>query len=162
MTKKIYLVLGVCTLFMPLLFACSSTTSPSFGPVKDDQFQTIISENFLEDEEEIIFYSRAIWFANKNGFKFFPAGKKSRKGVFICSNQAVYFSEWKAKRYMPVFTARYEEITEHRLAANELFGRLVVKAQNYNSFEILGVSGPDLPNKEETEVAFEIIQHQKQ
>ena len=63
---------------------------------------------------------------------------------------------------MPVFTARYEEITEHRLAANELFGRLVVKAQNYNSFEILGVSGPDLPNKEETEVAFEIIQHQKQ
>ena len=159
MTKKNSLVLIVCILSIFFLFACSSTTSPSFGPVKEDNFQTIISESVLEGNEEVVFYSRAIWFANKNGFKFFPAGKKSRKGVFICTERAIYFSEWKAKKYTPVFTASYTEITDHRLAANELFGRLVIKTQNYNSFEILGVSGPDLPNKEETEVAYEIIQN---
>lgn len=161
MSKNKKLILIVCMLTIISLSACSSTTSPSFGPIKDEDFQAIISNSILENDEEIIFYSRAIWFANKNGFKFFPAGKKSRKGVFICTERAIYFSEWKAKKYIPVYTANYAEISEHRLAANELFGRLVVKAQNYNSFEILGVSGPDLPNKEETEVAYEIIQSQK-
>ena len=162
MKKNNILLSTLCVLFVAVLFSCSGTTGPNFGPVKDENFQAIISDSMLEDGEEMIFYSRANWFANKNGFKFFPAGKSSRKGVLIFSNQAVYFSEWKAKRYSPVFTARYDEITEYRLAANELFGRLVVKANNYNSFEILGVSGPDLPDKDETDVAFEIIQSQKQ
>ena len=162
MTKQRYFFQFACLFSVFFLYACSATSNPSFGPIKEDNFQTIISNSILEDNEDVIFYSRAIWFANKNGFKFFPAGKKSRKGVFICTDRAIYFSEWKAKKYSTAFTASYAEITEHRLAANELFGRLVVKAQNYNSLEILGVTGPDLPNKEELEVAYEIIQNQKQ
>jgi len=145
-----------------LLAACSSTTSSSYGPIKDDNFQEVIAENVIGSTEQIVFYSRAIWFANKNGFKFLPAGKKSRKGVIVCTDQALYFAEWKANKFSPVFTAKYSEISAQRLAANELFGRLVIKADSYNSFEILGVGGPDLPNKEETEVAFEIIKNQKQ
>lgn len=147
---------------LSVLTACSNTTSSSYGPIKDDNFQEVIAENITSSGEQVVFYSRAIWYANKNGFKFLPAGKKSRKGVIVCTDQALYFAEWKANKLSPVFTAKYSEISEQRLAANELFGRLVVKAGNYNSFEILGVGGPDLPNKEETEVAFEIIENQKQ
>jgi len=149
-------------LLLSFLNACSSATNSSFGPIKQDNFQTEISENVVGQNEEVIFYSRAIWHANKNGFKFLPAGKKSRKGVFVCTDQTIYFLEWKAKKYTPVFTAKYSEISEYRVAANDLFGRLVVKEDRYNSFEIMGVSGPDLPNKEETDVAFNIIKKQKQ
>ena len=36
-----------------------------------------------------------------------------------------------------------------------------MKKDNYNSFEILGVNGPDLPDKDETEVAYQIIVQKK-
>ncbi len=144
-----------------LLEACASYTNPAFGPVKEENFQEIFLENIVEGEQEIIFYSRAIWYANKNGFKFLPAGKKSRKGVIVYTDQGIYFSEWVAKRYKPVFNVNYDQIEELRLVANDLFGRIVLKKDSYNTFEILGVSGPDLPDKDETEVAYQIIAQQK-
>lgn len=145
-----------------LIFACASaTTNPSFGPVQEDDFQNIFTESLAEDQQDIIFYSRAIWYPNKNGFKFLPAGKKSHKGVIVYTSKGVYFSEWSAKKYKTVFSAEYAQVEEVRLAANELFGRIVIKQGNFNSFEILGVNGPDLPDKDETEVAYEIIVQQK-
>lgn len=107
--------------------------------------------------QDVIFYSRAIWYPNKNGFKFLPAGKKSRKGVIVYTNKGVYFSEWSGREYVNVFSAAYGQVGELRLAANDLFGRIVIKQDSYNSFEILGVAGPDLPDKDETDVAFQII-----
>jgi hypothetical protein len=141
-----------------LLTACASTSSnPTFGPIKEDNFQSVFAESIEEDQHDVIFYSRAIWYPNKNGFKFLPAGKKSRKGVIVYTNKGVYFSEWSAKEYKTVFSADYDQVGELRLAANDLFGRIVIKSDYYNSFEILGVNGPDLPDKDETEVAYQII-----
>ena len=98
---------------------------------------------------------------NKNGFKFLPAGKKSRKGVIVCTEKGVYFSKWSAsKGYITEFNANYDQIELTRFAANELLGRVVIKKDKYDSFEILGVNGPDLPNKEETEILFKIIDQQ--
>ena len=91
-----------------------------------------------------------------------PAGKKSRKGVIVYTDQGIYFSEWSAKKYATVFNASYDQLEELRLAANDLFGRIVVKKGSYNSFEILGVNGPDLPDKDETEVAYQIIIQQQE
>ena len=145
-----------------LLVACASVTNPSFGPIKEDNFQNIFLESIAEDQQEVIFYSRAIWYPNKNGFKFLPAGKKSRKGVIVYTDQRIYFSEWSAKQYNIVFSASYDQLEELRIAANDLFGRIVVKKDNYNSFEILGVNGPDLPDKDETEVAYQIIVQQQE
>lgn len=145
-----------------LLMACSSITNPTFGPVQEENFQNIYLENIVEDQQEVIFYSRAIWYPNKNGFKFLPAGKKSRKGVIVYTDQGIYFSEWSAKQYKTVFSADYGQVGELRLAANELFGRIVIKKDDYNSFEILGVNGPDLPDKGETDVAYQIIVKQKE
>lgn len=142
--------------------ACSSITNPTFGPVQEENFQNIYLENIVEDQQEVIFYSRAIWYPNKNGFKFLPAGKKSRKGVIVYTDQGIYFSEWSAKQYKTVFSADYGQVGELRLAANELFGRIVIKKDDYNSFEILGVNGPDLPDKGETDVAYQIIVKQKE
>jgi len=139
-----------------LLNSGSLIASPTFGPVQEEEFERVFLDSIAE-QQEIIFYSRAIWYANKNGFKFLPAGKKSRKGVIVYTKQAIYFSEWKANGYELVFMVDYGKVAEFRLAANDLFGRLVVKKDNYNSFEILGVNGPDLPDKDETEVAYEII-----
>ncbi|MFK7815122.1 MAG: hypothetical protein AB8B92_02200 [Gammaproteobacteria bacterium] len=145
-----------------LLFACASvTTNTTFGPIQEDNFQSIFLESLVEDQQDVIFYSRAIWFPNKNGFKFLPAGKKSRKGVIVYTNQNIYFSEWNAKQYKTLFSAGYDQVEEARLAANELFGRIVIKRGSFNSFEILGVNGPDLPDKDETEIAYEIIVKQK-
>lgn len=145
-----------------LLFACASvTTNTTFGPIQEENFQSIFLESIAEDQQDVIFYSRAIWYPNKNGFKFLPAGKKSRKGVIVYTNQNIYFSEWNAKQYKTLFSARYDQVEETRLAANELFGRIVIKQGSFNSFEILGVNGPDLPDKDETEVAYEIIVKQK-
>jgi hypothetical protein len=143
------------------LAACASTNSPSFGPIQDDAFQNIFLQDIAEDQQKIIFYSRAIWYPNKNGFKFIPAGKKSRKGVLVYTEQGVYFSEWNAKKYNTVFHADYQQLEEVRLAKNDLFGRLVMKKDDYNSFEVMGVNGPDLPDKDETEIAYQIIAMQK-
>lgn len=141
-----------------LVLACASVSlNPTFGPVKEESFQTIFSKSINEDQQEVIFYSRAIWYPNKNGFKFFPAGKKSRKGVIVYTKDAVYFSEWGGKKYTTAFSTTYEQVDELRLASNDLFGRIVIKHGAYNSFEILGVNGPDLPDKTETDVAFQII-----
>ena len=38
------------------------------------------------------------------------------------------------------------------------FGRIVIKNYTYNSFEILELGGTNLPNKEQTEIAFSILQ----
>ena len=35
------------------------------------------------------------------------------------------------------------------------------KTDNYNSFEILGVKSVDLPHKEETEIAYNLIEQQR-
>ncbi len=146
-----------------LLFACASvSTNSTFGPIQEDSFQAIFLESLAEEEQDIIFYSRAIWYPNKNGFKFLPAGKKSRKGVIVYTNKNIYFSEWSAKQYKMLFNIGYDQIKETRLVANELFGRIVIKKDSYNSFEILGIHGPDLPDKAETEVAYEIIVKQSQ
>jgi hypothetical protein len=96
------------------------------------------------------------------GLNFLPAGKKSKKGVIVYTNHGIYFSEWSAKKYNTEFSASYDQVEELRLAANDLFGRIVMKKSNYNSFEILGVNGPDLPDKDETEIAYQIIVLQKQ
>jgi len=56
-----------------------------------------------------------------------------------------------------VFSVNYDQVEKFRLAANDIFGRIVIKKEHYNSFEILGVNGPDLPDKDETEVAYQII-----
>jgi len=96
------------------------------------------------------------------GLNFLPAGKKSKKGVIVYTNHSIYFSEWSAKKYNTEFSASYDQVEELRLAANDLFGRIVMKKSNYNSFEILGVNGPDLPDKDETEIAYQIIVLQKQ
>ena len=143
------------------LCSCASTNNPTYGPVQDENFHNVFLDSIANDQQEVIFYSRAIWYPNKNGFKFLPAGKKSRKGVIVYTDQGVYFSEWGSKQYTLVFSSKYNQINEMRLAANELFGRVVVKTENYNSFEILGVEGPHLPNKEETEIAFQILEQQK-
>ena len=162
MTKNqlIYKKLFILALVL-FLCSCANTKNLTYGPVQDENFQNVFLESITNNQQEVIFYSRAIWYPNKNGFKFLPAGKKSRKGVIVCTDQGVYFSEWSAKQYTPVFSSKYNQISELRLAANELFGRVVVKTENYNSFEILGVEGPHLPNKEETEIAFQILEHQK-
>jgi len=144
-----------------LLNACSSIANSSFGPIKQDNFAEVFADSIKTQQAEIIFYSRAIWYANKNGFKFLPAGKKSRRGVFVCTTKGIYFSEWKANAYQTAFNADYNQIADLRLAANDLFGRLVVKTDLYNSFEVLGVAGPDLPDKDETEVAYQLIATQK-
>jgi hypothetical protein len=141
-----------------LVVACANViTNPSFGPIQDDNFQVVFSDSIDEDQQDIIFYSRAIWYPNKNGFKFLPAGRKSRKGVVVFTSKTVYFSEWNAKNYRTVFSTEYSQIEETRLASNELFGRIVLKKDGFNSFEVMGVNGPDLPNKDETEVAYKII-----
>jgi len=152
--------------FTLLLISCANSgnlsVSPTFGPVQEEDFQSVFLESITENQQEIIFYSRAIWYPNKNGFKFLPAGKKSRKGVIVYTDQGIYFSEWSAKKYNTAFNVNYDEVEELRLAANDLFGRIVMKKSSYNSFEILGVNGPDLPDKDETEVAYEIIIQQKE
>lgn len=149
-----------------LLSSCSYSGNlsfnPSFGPVQEENFQTVFLESISEDQQEIIFYSRAIWYPNKNGFKFLPAGKKSRKGVIVYTNYGIYFSEWGASRYNTEFSVSYEQLEGLRLAANDLLGRIVIKKNNYNSFEILGVNGSDLPDKEETEIAYQIIIQKKE
>lgn len=153
-------VVIICVTFF--LTACASTSSnPTFGPVKGDNFQSIYAESIGVDAQEIIFYSRAIWYPNKNGFKFLPAGKKSRKGVIVYTRKGVYFSEWSAKKYTTVFSTDFQQVGELRLAVNDLFGRMVIKKDAYHSFEILGVTGSDLPDKDETEVAYQIIVQQR-
>ena len=158
---KRYLSVLCTVLLIVFLNACTSTNNPTYGPIQNENFETVILETIDNNQQEIIFYSRAIWYPNKNGFKFLPAGKKSRKGIIVYTNLAVYFSEWNSKHYIPVFSFKYNQINELRLASNDLFGRVVVKTENYNSFEILGIEGPHLPNKEETEVAFKILEQQK-
>lgn len=152
--------------FVLFLISCSSagnlSFSPTFGPVQEESFQTVFLESIAADQQEIIFYSRAIWYPNKNGFKFLPAGKRSRKGVIVYTDQGIYFSEWSAKIYNTAFSINYDQVEELRLAANDLFGRIVIKKNDYSSFEILGVNGPDLPDKDETEVAYQIIVQQKE
>ena len=106
-----------------------------------------------------MFYSRAIWYPNKNGFKFLPAGKSSVKGILVCTNEEIYFAEWKAKGvYSAEYSVKFNKIEKLRLATNELFGRVVIKKGNYYSFEILGIDGADILNKEQTEIAYTIIQ----
>ena len=163
MTKNYQPFFKKSFILMLVLFLCScaSTNNPTYGPVQDENFHNVFLDSIANDQQEVIFYSRAIWYPNKNGFKFLPAGKKSRKGVIVYTDQGVYFSEWGSKQYTLVFSSKYDQINEMRLAANELFGRVVVKTENYNSFEILGVEGPHLPNKEETEIAFQILEQQK-
>jgi hypothetical protein len=157
--KSKSLLVIVCSAF--LVLACTSaTTNPSFGPIQDDKFQDVFLESIDEDQQDIIFYSRAIWYPSKNGFKFLPAGGKSRKGVVVFTRKNIYFSEWSAKKYTTVFSTGYSQIKETRLASNELFGRIVIKNDGFNSFEILGVNGPDLPDKDEAEVAYKIILQQ--
>lgn len=150
--------LNIAVIFITfLLTACASTSNPTFGPVTEEDFQSVFVASIDENQQEVIFYSRAIWYPNKNGFKFLPAGKESRKGVIVYTNQAIYFSEWSGKNYEMIFSVKYGQVGELRLAANDLFGRIVIKNETYNSFEILGVNGPDLPDKDETEVAYQII-----
>ena len=162
MTKNqsIYKKLFILALVL-FLCACASTKNLTYGPVEDENFQNVFLDSIAAENQEVIFYSRAIWYPNKNGFKFLPAGKKSRKGVIVYTDQGFYFSEWSSKQYTLVFSSKYDEINGIRLAANELFGRVVVKTENYNSFEILGVEGPHLPDKGETEIAFQILEQQK-
>ena len=148
-------------IFIILLQSCASITSPTYGPVQDEGFQNAFLESIADDQQQVVFYSRAIWYPNKNGFKFLPVGKKSRKGILVCTDQSIYFAEWSANKYQPIFNVEYDQINTLRLAANELFPRVVIQTEHYNSFEILGVSGPELPNKEETDVVYQIIEQQK-
>ena len=144
-----------------LLVACGTTHNPTFGPINEDIFQAVFLTSIGDQQQQILFYSRAIWYPNKNGFKFLPAGKKSQKGVIVCTDQGVYFTEWNTSgSYRTEFLAKYDQIKILRHAANELFGRVVIKKDQFNSFEILGVTGADLPNKEQTEIAYKIIQQQ--
>jgi|GEM_PF-2381358 len=156
---KSNLIIIFITIF---LTSCASISNPTFGPIQEENFPSVFAEIIEVDQQEVIFYSRAIWYPNKNGFKFLPAGKKSRKGVIVYTTESVYFSEWAGKNYNVVFSAVYDEVSELRLAANELFGRIVIKKDRYNSFEIMGVNGPDLPDKDETKVAYDIIATQKE
>lgn len=139
--------------------SCSSISVSNYGPIANDDFQSIYLATIADDQQEVVFYSRTIWYPNKNGFKFLPAGKKSRKGVIVITNKAVYFSAWDSnKSYITEFSANYEQIELVRHATNDLLGRLVIKKDQYNSFEILGVNGAELPDKAETLTALQIIQ----
>lgn len=145
--------------FLLLSSSCGTIKSPTYGPVNDENFKDVFLNSVQINQQEILFYSRAIWYPNKNGFKFLPAGKSSVKGVLVCTNEGIYFAEWKANGiYNAEYSAKFNQIEKLRLAANELFGRVVIKNDNYNSFEILGIDGADIPNKEQTEIAFTIIQ----
>ena len=86
-------------ILIALVNACSSINNPTYGPVKDGNAQNVLLESIADDTQEVVFYSRAIWYPNKNGFNFFPAGKKSRKGVIIYTDRSVYFAEWASKQY---------------------------------------------------------------
>ena len=141
--------------------ACSTYVSPTYGPIQENNFQDVFLQNIQITNQEVLFYSRAIWYPDKNGFKFFPASKKSSKGVIVYTDQAIYFSEWGASQYRTKFSINYHEIKQTRLAGNELFGRVVIQTDNYNSFEILGTKGIDLPQKEETEIAYNLIEQQR-
>ncbi len=144
-----------------ILVACGTTHSPTYGPINEDVFQDVFLTSIGDQQQQILFYSRAIWYPNKNGFKFLPAGKKSHKGIIVCTDQGVYFTEWNTSgSYSTEFLAKYDQIEMLRHAANNLFGRVVIKKDHFNSFEILGIDGADLPNKEQTEIAYKIIQQQ--
>ncbi len=153
----------LCILLSIFLISCTSISSSTYGPIADSDFQNIFISSINDNQQEILFYSRAIWYPNKNGFKFFPAGKKSKKGIIVVTDQAVYFSAWSSnKKYSPEFSTNYEQIELVRHAANDLLGRVVIKKtqqkNQFNSFEILGVEGTELPDKAETVTAFKIIQ----
>lgn len=145
--------------FLLLVSSCSTMKSQTYGPVSDENFKDVFLNSVQNEQQEILFYSRAIWYPNKNGFKFLPAGKSSVKGVLVFTNESIYFAEWKAKGiYSVEYSAKFNQIEKLGLAANELFGRVVIKKGNYNSFEILGIDGADIPNKEQTEIAYTIMQ----
>lgn len=141
--------------------ACSTFESPTYGPIQANYFQDVFLQDIQITNQEIIFYSRAIWYPNKNGFKFFPASKKSLKGVIVYTDQAIYFSEWSVNQYKTKFSINYHEIKQTRLAGNDLFGRVVIHTDNYNSFEILGIKGIDIAHKEETQIAYNLIEQQR-
>ena len=163
--KKQILFLSASLSLSVVLFvtSCANISTSTYGPIANDDFQNIFLAGIDDSQEEIVFYSRAIWYANKNGFKFLPAGKKSRKGVIVITDQAVYFSAWNSnKTYTVEFSTNHAQIELVRHAANDLLGRLVIKKtqlkNQFNSFEILGVGGAELPDKAETLTAFQIIQ----
>lgn len=151
-------LLFIYLFFLIIFSACGTIKSPTYGPVGEDNFEDVFYNNITTDQEDLLFYSRAIWYPNKNGFKFLPAGKKSVKGVFVYTNKSVYFVIWEANRsYRAEFSSSYGEIQSIRLAANELLGRVVIKTQTYDSFEILGLNGANLPDKDQTEIAYSIL-----
>ena len=162
---KIFNIVCCNELITAILFftlsACSTFEKSTYGPVQENTFQSEFLQSIHNSNQEVIFYSRAIWYPNKNGFKFLPAGKKSSKGVIVCTDQAIYFSKWGKNQYSTKYSVSYDEIKQTRLAANDLFGRIVIHTDNYNSFEILGVAGIDLLNKEETSVAYHLIERQR-
>ena len=50
--------------FTLLLISCAKSgnlfVNPTFGPVQEEEFQNVFLESITEDQQEIIFYSRAI------------------------------------------------------------------------------------------------------
>ena len=161
--KKQILSISLCVFLGIFLVSCANISSSTYGPVANDDFQNRFLASVKDEQQNVVFYSRAIWYPNKNGFKFLPAGKKSQKGILVITDQAVYFSTWKAnKTYAVEFSTNYAQVELVRHAANDLLGRLVIKTtqkkNQFNSFEILGVDGTELPDKAETLTAFQIIQ----
>ena len=142
-----------------LISACGTTFGPNYGVIKQNDFQDVFMSGLSDQQQEILFYSRAFWYPNKNGFKLIPAGKKSQKGVFVITDKGLYFSKWSSgeKNYKAVLDIKFEEIEIVRDASNELFGRIVVKKGDYNSFELLGVEGPELPSKDQTDIAYKLL-----
>ena len=117
---KIKILLMTKLLIVLLITACG--TNPTYGPIEGENFEDIFFESLENKEQELLFYSPSIWYPKKNGFKFLPAGKSSIKGVFVCTDKSIYFSEWKAKgNYSTVYLTNYDEVENIRLAANELF-----------------------------------------
>ena len=146
------------SIILLMLCACGTPGNPTFGPITQDDFQEQFLVSVEDKHQQIVFYSRAIWYPNKNGFKFLPAGKKSRKGIIVSTDQGIYFSKWNKNGYTTEFSARYDQIEMARHAANELLGRVVIKKDKYNSFEIMGIDGPNIPNAEQTKILYKIVQ----
>ena len=160
MSVKINIIFLISILYIS---ACGTTGNPNYGVIDNNNFPEVFMSGITDKKQEIIFYSRAIWYPNKNGFKFLPAGKKARKGVVVITDKGFYFAEWRTgNNYQTVLDIKFEEIEMVREASLELLKRVVIKRDKYNSFEILGVEGPELPSKDQTDIAYKLLVQQSE
>ena len=49
-------------LLLFLLSSCNTSNSPTFGPVSQADFQQRFLEDIRDEQQQILFYSRAIWY----------------------------------------------------------------------------------------------------